>query len=146
MEDISFGQISIALCFISLLIFAQFYIKKNKFKLKDKWSLNKRIQLIETFKFNAGEKVQIIKVDASEYLYFLSKGSQPVIMPLCEISNQATAKNLKETRRSPGISVKPPAAKRKNENQHNNQESKSDNKMLEAITIARKLNPKVTFK
>ena len=66
-EDISFGQALTAVSFIALLVFAQFYIIRNKSKLKSKWSLNKRIQVIETLRLGPNEKVQIINVDKTEY-------------------------------------------------------------------------------
>ena len=82
MGEISTGQILTAVCFIGLLIFVQLFIKRNKATIIDRWSLNKRINLIETCRLNSGERLQILKVDQSEYLYCFSKGNQPVIIPL----------------------------------------------------------------
>jgi len=81
-EDISVSQILTAILFIAALIAVQIYITKNKNTLKGKWASNQRIRLTDSTRLGPTEKVQIIQVDEAEFLYFFSKGNQPVIVPI----------------------------------------------------------------
>jgi flagellar biogenesis protein FliO len=144
-EDISFGQALTAVSFIALLVFAQFYIIRNKSKLKSKWSLNKRIQVIETLRLGPNEKVQIINVDKTEYLYFFTKGNQPVVIPKDDkvpqmqpkISSNTTTQKISNKKNQTSIKIAPSESGPLN--------LKPENKMMQAISLARKLNPKVSF-
>ena len=81
-DDISIAQIVTSILFIVALIAVQIYITKNKNTLRVKWGQNKRIQVEENTRLGPNENVQILRIDQSEYLYFFSKGNQPVILPL----------------------------------------------------------------
>ncbi|MDG2473938.1 MAG: hypothetical protein P8M50_01505 [Paracoccaceae bacterium] len=144
-EDISTSQVLTAVLFIVVLIAVQIYIKKNKYTLKAKWASNQRIRLIDSTRLGPTEKVQIIKVDDCEYLYFFNKGNQPVIVPMIAdkvISSTTLGKvDLRATL--------PP----KNHSNSNKAKVKSrmgtipkaDHKIIQAISNARKQNPKVSF-
>ena len=81
-EDISLSQIITAIVFLTALIAIQIYISKNKNTLRGKWVSNQRIKLTDSTRISPTERVQILNVDGSEYLYFYSKGNQPVIVPI----------------------------------------------------------------
>jgi flagellar biogenesis protein FliO len=146
MDEISNGQILTAVCFIGLLIFAQLLIKKNKSMIVDRWSLKKRINLVETCRLNSSERVQILKVDRTEYLYCFSKGNQPVIIPLNAAVTNSQHKNS-ELQAKPNT-LRPRALQKKQKSNPASKEAptKPPNKMLEAINVARKQNPKVSFR
>ena len=144
-EDISVSQILTAIIFIAALIAIQIYIKKNKNTLKSKLSSNQRIILAHTTRLSPTERVQIIQVDKLEYLYFFSKGNQPVIIPL---SNKKTERpepllNI-GAQAAPQVRTKSNLNKSK-EKSKNAEEPKTSNKIIQAISIARKQNPKVSF-
>ena len=146
-EDISSYQVITAILFIAALIAVQVFISKNKNKLKVKWGPLKRIQLIDYTRLGPTEKVQIIKVDDDEYLYFFCKGSQPVIIP---IASKNKTLSRKRTDAGPKFISGDQAkshhgadklkAKVVSENP-----VKPDSKIIQAISIARKQNPKVSF-
>ncbi|MEE2774745.1 MAG: hypothetical protein VYE27_07525 [Pseudomonadota bacterium] len=146
MGEISTGQILTAVCFIGLLIFVQLFIKRNKATIIDRWSLNKRINLIETCRLNSGERLQILKVDQSEYLYCFSKGNQPVIIPLHTAATTSRYKKLDVQAKQGAAAPKGTQKKLKRAISSGENPNKPPNKLLEAIDIARKQNPKVSFR
>ena len=91
------------------------------------------------------EKVQIIKVDDFEYLYFFSKGNQPVILPMQAVDKSVPLETIKSHARTAPIS----RAKRnfpKNPLPIKTGETpQAESKIIQAISVARKQNPKVSF-
>ena len=144
-EEISISQILTAIIFIAVLIAIQIFIKKNKNTLKNKLSSNQRINLVNTTRLSPTERIQIIQVDKLEYLYFFSKGNQPVIIPL---DNQRTERKDSSinvgTQRSPQIKATADLNRIK-EKSKGDKARKTPNKIIQAISIARKQNPKVSF-
>ena len=144
-DNFSLEQIIIAISFIAILVLIQIYILKNKSKIKNKWSVGKRTEIRETTRLGPTEKLQIIRVDNREYLYFFSKGSQPVILPIegrhrQVVSKQTTAKGFVTPQ------VKPHSGVVGTQNtSHNDKTDKTTNKIMQAISAGRKLNPKVSF-
>ena len=144
-EDISMSQILTAMTFIAVLIILQIYIKRNKNSLKGKFSSNRRIILTDTTNLSPTEKVQIIQVDNLEYLYFFSKGNQPVIMPLNTKKTKPLEPRLNvSAQASPQLRPKS-IPRRSKEQLKTEEEPKKSNRILQAISIARKQNPKVSF-
>ncbi len=144
-EEISISQILTAIIFIAVLIAIQIFIKKNKNTLKNKLSSNQRINLVNTTRLSPTERIQIIQVDKLEYLYFFSKGNQPVIIPL---DNRRTERKDSSTnvgtQRSPQIKATADLNRIK-EKSKGDKARKTPNKIIQAISIARKQNPKVSF-
>ena len=144
-EEISISQILTAIIFIAVLIAIQIFIKKNKNTFKSKLSSNQRISVVNTTRLSPTERVQIIQVDTLEYLYFFSKGNQPVIIPLTNkrIERKESSTNV-GAQRSPQIKATANLNKIK-EKSKGDKEIKTPNKIIQAISIARKQNPKVSF-
>lgn len=144
-EEISISQILTAIIFIAVLIAIQIFIKKNKNTFKSKLSSNQRISVVNTTRLSPTERVQIIQVDTLEYLYFFSKGNQPVIIPLTNkrIERKESSTNV-GAQRSPQIKATANLNKIKEKSQ-GDKEIKTPNKIIQAISIARKQNPKVSF-
>ena len=142
-DDISISQIVTAILFIVALIAIQIYITKNKNTLKGKWGPNKRIQVTENTRLGPNEKVQILKIDQLEYLYFFSKGNQPVILPLdSEIHKSKNSRSDISKKQT----SKPKLTSLKRIGQSDDEKtSPTDSKIIEAISLARKQNPKVSF-
>ena len=83
------------------------------------------------------ERIRLIRVDNKEYLYFFVKGSQPTIIPH-EGKNTSTIKqNIKLSQLSDKTTNEP-----RNEEKSNNK----PNILSDAISNARKMNPKLGFK
>ena len=142
-DDISIAQIVTAILFIVALIAVQIYITKNKSTLKVKWGQNKRIQVEEHARLGPNENVQILRIDQSEYLYFFSKGNQPVVLPLCSETQKSRNSGLDATRKH---SSKPKSTSTKNVAPSNSETiSSTDSRIIKAISLARKQNPKVSF-
>lgn len=144
-EDISVSQILTAILFIAALIAVQIYITKNKNTLKGKWALNQRIRLTDSTRLGPTEKVQIIQVDESEFLYFFSKGNQPVIVPIN--SKEKISSNLTDGSKTK-TSAKTENPLKRNQTVERREITKvsgSDRKIIQAISLARKQNPKVSF-
>ena len=144
-DDISIAQIMTAILFIAALIAVQIYITKNKNTLKVKWGQNKRIQVEENTRLGPNENVQILRVDKSEYLYFFSKGNQPVILPLYS-ETQKSRNSVIDTTRKHSTKPKPKSTSTKSVAPSNSEKiSQTDSRIIEAISLARKQNPKVSF-
>ena len=144
-EDISVSQILTAILFIAALIAVQIYISKNKNTLKGKWASNQRIRLTDSTRLGPTEKVQIIQVDESEFLYFFSKGNQPVIVPIN--TKEKLSSNLTDGSKTK-TSAKTEALLKGNQTTKRREITKvsgSDRKIIQAISLARKQNPKVSF-
>ena len=142
-DDISIAQIVTAILFIVALIAVQIYITKNKNTLKVKWGQNKRIQVEENTRLGPNENVQILRIDQSEYLYFFSKGNQPVILPLYSETQKSRNSGLDAPRKH---STKPKSTSTKSVVRSNNEKiSQTDRRIIKAISLARKQNPKVSF-
>ena len=144
-EDISIGQILTVVCFIALLILLQLYVNKNKSSIRGKWSSNKRIEILETSRLGPTEKLQILKIDNQEYLYFFTKGNQPVIVPQNKIRDKnPTNSNRVNISPTPTNKITPPIEKIQGSGKQP-KVGKPDSKIMQAISRARKLNPKVSF-
>jgi len=142
-DDISIAQIVTAILFIVALIAVQIYITKNKNTLKVKWGQNKRIQVEENTRLGPNENVQILRVDKSEYLYFFSKGNQPVILPLYSETQKSRNSGIDATKKH---STKRKSTSIKSVAPSNSEKiSQTDSRIIEAISLARKQNPKVSF-
>ena len=145
LEDISTSQILTATLFIAALIAVQIYIIKNKNSIKQKWAPNKRIQILESTRLGPTERLQIIKVDNIEFLYFFTKGSKPFVVQLTSKDNLSQKQISKVTPQAQSSS-KPKTNSTKNQVRiGTNELVQTDSKIIQAISLARKQNPKVSF-
>ena len=145
LEDISTSQILTATLFIAALIAVQIYIIKNKNSIKQKWAPNKRIQLTESTRLGPTERLQIIKVDNIEFLYFFTKGSQPIVVEL-NAENNFSQKKISKVASQEELSSKPKNNSSKSQVRKDTiKVPQTDNKIIQAISLARKQNPKVSF-
>ena len=136
-QDISLTQIIDVLLFLGALILLQQLLKNNKFSFQTHLNKKKRIRLIDEFGMSNAERIRLIKVDDKEYLYFFAKGSSPTIIPH-EGKNTSTIKqNIELNTRSDKTANEP-----RNEEKSNNK----PNILSDAISNARKMNPKLGFK
>ena len=145
LQDISTSQILTAGIFLAFLLVAQIYIMKNKNNLKGKWGPNQRIILTDTTRLSPTEKVQIIKVDDTDYLYFFSKGNQPVIFPMNAREKKLVEPRAKIGTRPAHSSERRSTATAEKTKSGDNGASQTDRKIIQAISVARKQNPKVSF-
>ena len=81
LHDIILTQIVVVLLFLGALILLQQLLKNNKFSFQDRLNKKKRVNLIEEFALSNSERIRLIRVDGTEYLYFSTKGSSPTIIP-----------------------------------------------------------------
>ena len=145
LQDISTSQILTAGIFLAFLLVAQIYIMKNKKTLKGKWGPNQRIILTDTTRLSPTEKVQIIKVDDTDYLYFFSKGNQPVIIPINAREKRPVEPRAKIGTRPAHSSERKSASIAEKTKSRDDVASQTDRKIIQAISVARKQNPKVSF-
>ena len=136
-QDISLTQIVVVLLFLGGLIVLQQLLKNNKFSFQSHLNKKKRIRFIDEFGLSNSERIRLIRVDDKEYLYFSSKGSSPTIIPhegkALSISNRTA-----ELQKLKGSS---------NDTPRNKEQSKGKSNILsDAISNARKMNPKLGFK
>ena len=147
LPDLTTEQIITAVIFLSVLFLFQLFIKKNKFGLKDKFSAKTRLSIVESIKLNQSEQIRIIRIDNTDYALFSNKGVQPYVLPLSKKQSKIDShKNSKFTHqiKSPKIESSSKEVPSRNQRKTNS-DSTTDSKMLRAISIARKLNPKVSF-
>ena len=136
-QDISLTQIVVVLLFLGTLILLQQLLKNNKFNFQDRLNKKKRMILIEEFALSNSERVRLIRVDSTEYLYFSTKGSSPTIIP-------HEGKNTNSIKRN--VELKK-LVRDKQEDTGNEREQKGTPNILSAaISNARKMNPKLGLK
>ncbi len=136
-QDIGLTQIVVVLIFLGLLILLQQLIKNNKLGIQGHFSQKKRVMLVEDLGLSSTERVRIIRIDNTEYIQFTNKGSSPTVIP-------------HETKKWPNLrsSVSQPDNKRKTglPSLHKTPNKKQNNILSDAISNARKMNPKLGFK
>ena len=136
-QDISLTQIIVVLLFLGTLILLQQLLKNNKFSFQDRLSKKKRVNLIEEFALSNSERIRLIRVDGTEYLYFSAKGSSPTIIP-------HEGKNTNSFKRN--IELKKLSSNKNNEIDAQEKAKGKTNILSDAIHNARKMNPKLGFK
>ena len=137
-QDISLTQIIVVLLFLGVLIVLQQLLKNNKFSFQSHLNKKKRIRFIDEFGLSNSERIRLIRVDDKEYLYFSSKGSSPTVIPhegkIISTSNRtAELQKLKKWLKMMRYVTK------------SNLEG-APNILSDAISNARKMNPKLGFK
>ena len=137
--EFSSWQIFVALAFLGILLLLQYYIKKNKGSIRKTFQLNKRINLLENAKIGNTDSIQLIKIDRTEYAIFSTRGATPFVL---QIENNKLAKHTGPLETSESKIAKTNTNKTDSATSNS---QKDDNKMLRAISIARRLNPKVNF-
>ena len=136
-QDISLTQIVVVLLFLGALILLQQLLKNNKFSFQDRLNKKKRVNLIEEFALSNSERIRLIRVDGTEYLYFSTKGSSPTIIPHERKNTNSVKRNIELNK----------FARDKNEDTGNEKEQKGTPNILSAaISNARKMNPKLGLK
>ena len=136
-QDISFTQIVVVLLFLGALILLQQLLKNIKFSFQDRINKKKRVSLIEEFALSNSERIRLIRVDGTEYLYFYSKGSSPTIIPHEGKNTNSVKQNIELKKFARG----------KNEDTGNeNGQKGTPNILSAAISNARKMNPKLGLK
>ena len=147
LPDLTTNQIITAVIFLSVLFLFQLFIKKNKFGLKDKFSAKTRLRVIESVKLSQSEQIRIVRIDNIDYALFSNKGVQAYVLPLSK--KQTKIPNYKKdkfTNQIVSSRVEAPSTDiASNDQIKKTLDSNTDSKMLRAISIARKLNPKVSF-
>ena len=136
-QDISLTQIIVVLMFLGILIVLQQLLKNNKFGFQNHLNKNKRIKFIDDFGLSNSERIRLIRVDDKEYLYFSAKGSSPTIIPhegrsKAVIKRNTELKNLSSGKRDELLAQEQP--------------TRRSNILSDAISNARKMNPKLGFK
>ena len=136
-QDLSVTQIVVVLLFLGALIVLQQLLKNNKFSFQSHLNKKKRIKFIDEFALSNSERIRLIRVDNKEYLYFFVKGSQPVIIPHEGKDTSTIKQNIELNTLSDKTTNEP-----RNEEKSNNK----PNILSDAISNARKMNPKLGFK
>ena len=136
-QDIGLTQIVVVVIFLSLLILLQQLIKNNKLGIQGHFSQKKRIRLVEDLGVSSTERIRIIRIDNREYIQFTNKGSSPTVITH-EIKNRL---NLKSTNSLPDISSQNEMSALSNIST-----KKKNNILSDAISSARRMNPKLGFK
>ena len=136
-QDINLTQIIVVLLFLGALILLQQLLKNNKFKFQIQLNKKKRIRFVDEFGLNNSERIRLIRVDNKEYLHFSTKGCSPTVIPH-EGNGSSQSKQNNEFKKLSGA-------------QNNRSFSKEHQKvkpniLSDAISNARKMNPKLGFK
>ena len=136
-QEISLTQIIVVLIFLSILIVLQQLLKNNKFSFQNHLNKKKRIRFIDNFGLSSTEHVRLIRVDDKEYLYFSAKGSSPTVIPH-EGKSKAVVKRSLDLKKLSGDKNDEPGPLE--------QQKGKANVLSDAISNARKMNPKLGFK
>ena len=136
-QDISLTQIIVVLLFLGVLIVLQQLLKNNKFSFQSHLNKKKRIRFIDEFGLSNSERIRLIRVDDKEYLYFSSKGSSPTIIPHegKSVSIRNRTAELQKLKSGSNDALR-----------SNGQSAGNPNILSDAISNARKMNPKLGFK
>ena len=136
-QDISLTQIIVVLLFLGVLIVLQQLLKNNKFSFQSHLNKKKRIRFIDEFGLSNSERIRLIRVDDKEYLYFSSKGSSPTVIPH-ERKIISTSNRNAELQKLKGET--------NNALRNKEQSMGTPNLLSDAISNARKMNPKLGLK
>ena len=136
-QDIGLTQIIVVLIFLGLLILLQQLIKNNKLGIQGHFNQKKRIKLVEDLGVSSSEHIRIIRVDNREYIQFTHKGSSPTVITH-ETKNRS---NLKR-----GLSLSDSTIQNETSSLSRIPTQKKNNILSDAISNARKMNPKLGFK
>ena len=136
-QDISLTQIVVVLLFLGTLILLQQLLKNNKFNFQGRLNKKKRVILIEEFALSNSERIRLIRVDGTEYLYCSAKGSSPTIIP-------HEGKNADRIKRN--VELKKLAGDKHEDTSNEKEQKGTPNILSTAISNARKMNPKLGFK
>ena len=136
-QDISLTQIIVVLLFLGVLIVLQQLLKNNKFSFQSHLNKKKRIRFIDEFGLSNSERIRLIRVDDKEYLYFSSKGSSPTIIPHegKSVSIRNRTAELQKLKSGSNDALR-----------SNGHSEGNPNILSDAISNARKMNPKLGFK
>ena len=136
-QDISLTQIIVVLLFLGTLIVLQQLLKNNNFSFQSHLNKKRRIKFIDEFALSNSERIRLIRVDNKEYLYFFVKGSQPTIIPHDGKDTSTIKQNIELSKLS---------YKTANEPRDKEKSNSKPNILSDAISNARKMNPKLGFK
>ncbi len=136
-QDIGLTQLVVVLIFLGLLILLQQLIKNNKLGIQGHFSQKKRVMLVEDLGVSSTERVRIVRIDNIEYIQFTNKGCSPTVI-LHGTKNRSNLKSnvsLTDNKLKTELSTLPKP-----------QNKKTNNILSDAISNARKMNPKLDFK
>ena len=136
-QDIGLTQIVVVLIFLGLLILLQQLIKNNKLGIQGHFSQKKRVMLVEDHGLSSTERIRIVRIDNTEYIQFTNKGSSPTVIPhetkkWPKIKSRVSQTDDKQKTELPSLPKTPI--------------KKQNNILSDAISNARKMNPKLGFK
>ena len=136
-QDIGLTQIVVVLIFLGLLILLQQLIKNNKLGIQGHFSQKKRVMLVEDLGLSSTERIRIVRIDNTEYIQFTNKGSSPTVITheMKKWSTQKSSVSQTDDQQKTGLPslTKTPT-------------KKQTNILSDAISNARKMNPKLGFK
>ena len=136
-QDISLTQIVIVILFLGVLILLQQLLKNNKFSFQTTLNKKKRIRFIDEFGLSNSERIRLIRVDDKEYLHFCAKGCAPTVI----LHERSTSVDTKEN-----VDLKNFIEAKATNRQSNKHPKDKHNILSDAISNARKMNPKLGFK
>ena len=136
-QDIGLTQIVVVLIFLGLLILLQQLIKNNKLGIQGHFSQKKRVMLVEDLGLSSTERIRIVRIDNIEYIQFTNKGCSPTVIPhetkkWPNIKSRISQTDDKQKTELPSLPKSPT--------------KKQNNILSDAISNARKMNPKLGFK
>ena len=136
-QDMGLTQLVVVLIFLGLLILLQQLIKNNKLGIQGHFSQKKRVSLVEDLGVSNTERVRIVRIDNTEYIQFTNKGCSPTVIlhERKDRSNLKSSVSLIDNKLNAELSSPPKA-----------QTKKANNILSDAISNARKMNPKLGFK
>ncbi|MDC3068079.1 flagellar biosynthetic protein FliO [Paracoccaceae bacterium] len=134
-QDINLTQVLIVLFFLGALIGLQQLLKRNKFNFQTHFNQKKRIRFVDEISLSSTERIRLIRVDNKEYLFCSTKGCQPSVL-----EHQPNSVSKVEQR----LQLKKSSEEKSGNVTKNN--TKTSNVLSDAISVARKMNPKLGFK
>ena len=146
----NYEQVAIIFLFLSILIGALFFVRKNKFILKTKLQNEKSISVLEDVAINQTERLRLVKVGDETFLMSSGKGVSAQLIKLdpenvaAKISKLQNLENKKSTQ---PVKSQPNANKRENQKTVNLTEKIGESKLIntkslfDAIKQARSKNP-----
>ena len=136
-QDIGLTQIVVVLIFLGLLILLQQLIKNNKLGIQGHFNQRKRVMLVEDLGVSSTERVRIVRIDNTEYIQFTNKGCSPTVI----LHERKDRSNLKSS-----VSLTDKKLKTDLSSQPKTLIKNKNNILSDAISDARKMNPKLGFK
>lgn len=95
-ESVGLAQVFTVVIFLGLLLIALVVVKRHKTPISERLHGHKRVQIMSETSLNTNDKLQILRIDARDYVLISSKGQSSQLFALPIVSQSELARSTAE--------------------------------------------------